>query len=730
MDEDIQKVIKNKEIDFNLSFELLKKYSNLINQDRKEEAQKIIIYIIQNMEKIKDDTRFIWSDLIESMGFYPYIQKYKDKIILTDTASEIRKEYFKSKNIPGIYLHEEQINILNKINAGKNLVISAPTSFGKSLLIEEIVASKRYKNIIIIQPTLALLDETRKKLNKYNNDYKIIVRTSQKYSIEKGNIFLLTAERVLEYTEFPNIDFFVLDEFYKISSKRDDERYEALNNSMNLIVNKYKSKFLLLGPNIEGISENFIKRYNAEFYKTKYSLVVNEEVDYFSRYEGQFGENGKKRKYKEEKLFELLYNLKDEQTIIFCSSPDRVRKYANEFVKYLKIKSSEEIDLPIIEWIRENISKDWSIIDCLKYKVGIHDGGLPKHITSSVIKYFNEKKLRYLFCTTTIIEGVNTSAKNIIYFDKTKGNRTPIDFFDYSNIKGRAGRMMEHLIGRIYNFNEPPKEEKTIIDVPFIEQNPIPDEILIHLQENDIINKNTKQNEYIKSIDKDLKEIYRKNGVLVRGQERIYNNIENEFDYELISWKGMPKYSQLAYVLKLAWDNLIKPGETVRPMTYSKLVKQVFDYGAKQSINYLIKNNFTYYKGIDKKQLTDKELMNIAIKDAFKVQKHWIQYKVPKWLNVVNSIQEYICLKKGLKPGNYTFYSGMLENDFIQENLSILNEYNIPGSAIKKISKKIPSTISEDNLLNYIFNNDLINKSGLLEYEKEIIKDNFYENRN
>jgi replicative superfamily II helicase len=43
------------------------------------------------------------------------------------------------------------------------LSASAPTSFGKSLLIEEIVASKKYKNIIIIQPTLALLDETRKK---------------------------------------------------------------------------------------------------------------------------------------------------------------------------------------------------------------------------------------------------------------------------------------------------------------------------------------------------------------------------------------------------------------------------------------------------------------------------------------------------------------------------------------------------------------------------------------
>ncbi|MGS4443454.1 DEAD/DEAH box helicase [Enterobacter roggenkampii] len=78
----------------------------------------------------------------------------------------------------------------NLINSEKNVIASAPTSFGKSLLIEEIVASKKYKNIIIIQPTLALLDETRKKISKYSNDYKLIVRTSQAFCSEgKGNIF-------------------------------------------------------------------------------------------------------------------------------------------------------------------------------------------------------------------------------------------------------------------------------------------------------------------------------------------------------------------------------------------------------------------------------------------------------------------------------------------------------------------------------------------------------------
>ncbi|UZJ66622.1 hypothetical protein OKW96_20500 [Sphingobacterium sp. KU25419] len=160
-------------------------------------------------------------------------------------------------------------------------MVSAPTSFGKSLLIEEFIASKKFKNVIIIQPTLALLDETRKKLKKYHADYSIIVRTSQGPSSDKGNIFLFTAERVNEYRDFPHIDFLVIDEFYKLSAKRDDERSDSLNNAFNYILKSFKSKFYLLGPNIDNISpgftentmlflqdEVFISRYKSHRYYT------------------------------------------------------------------------------------------------------------------------------------------------------------------------------------------------------------------------------------------------------------------------------------------------------------------------------------------------------------------------------------------------------------------------------------------------------------------------------
>ena len=72
-----------------------------------------------------------------------------------------------SSGVDKKYYHDAQKKIIDLIFQGNNIVVSAPTSFGKSLLIEDIVASNRYKNLLIIQPTLALLDETRKNLSKY-----------------------------------------------------------------------------------------------------------------------------------------------------------------------------------------------------------------------------------------------------------------------------------------------------------------------------------------------------------------------------------------------------------------------------------------------------------------------------------------------------------------------------------------------------------------------------------
>lgn len=745
--EEIISAIENQDsIPIDESFSFAKITSILLRSDE-EKGRKIIIYILDNWQKIPSEMVEIWTDLLESAGFYPYLEKEKEKLKFNNLAGEIRKGCHLSDNIISkenekYFFHEEQKYLKGVLGNGKNLIVSAPTSFGKSLLIEEMVASKKFKNIVVIQPTLALLDETRKKLKKYQENYKIIVRTSQEPSEEKGNLFLLTAERVMEYKNLPQIDFFVIDEFYKLSAKRDDERSDILNNAFyKLLQQNPVPQFYLLGPNIDKISDGFTEKYNAEFYKTNYSLIENKIEDIYSIHKNKFDKPRKYKEFKEERLFELLLDLKDQQSIIYCSSPARVRELAEKFCLFLENKEIKKSDnLSLIEWIKEYINPKWNLINFLNYEIGINDGALQKHINSSMIDYFNDKKLKYIFCTSTIIEGVNTSAKNVIFFDQRKGNQTLIDYFDYSNIKGRSGRMMIHYIGKIFNFNPPPeKQEEMVVDIPFYQQDPIKDEVLNGLHDSDIKTavKDSEQYKELLRIPQEERELFQKNGVLIKGQKQILDiisdlnstyaitrkNYTQEYEiYDLLNWNTTPSYDQLQFSLELCWDNLMKKGESKKVKSIHQLVFLTFNYGYKQNIFSLVEDNFIYSKTLKaNRDKSDDVLLNESIEEIFNVMRHWFQYKIPKWLSVMNELQKYVCEKNRKTPGNYSFYASQIENEFIRDNLSILAEYGIPTSAINKLSSNIDKNLSEDSVLNKakeIAKND----SGLMQYERDKIE--------
>src|SRR5262245_42313213 len=72
--------------------------------------------------------REVFSTLARSVGLWNYIDKetadYRDAMVADAVTVE---------ELDGITFHREQIAALNTLLAGKNLVLSAPTSFGKSL---------------------------------------------------------------------------------------------------------------------------------------------------------------------------------------------------------------------------------------------------------------------------------------------------------------------------------------------------------------------------------------------------------------------------------------------------------------------------------------------------------------------------------------------------------------------------------------------------------------------
>ena len=145
-------------------FDVANDISNLLNskeESLKQEGRNLIIRLLDNWNNISESYREIFRDLVSAAGFYPYLKTLG--ISGCDLGDEIRLEYHKSEHLPNKYFHAEQKKLADLIDQKVNVIVSAPTSFGKSMLIEEVVASRKYKNIVIIQPTLALLDETRRK---------------------------------------------------------------------------------------------------------------------------------------------------------------------------------------------------------------------------------------------------------------------------------------------------------------------------------------------------------------------------------------------------------------------------------------------------------------------------------------------------------------------------------------------------------------------------------------
>lgn len=86
----------------------------------------------------------------------------------------------------------------------------------------------------------------------------------------------------------------------------------------------------------------------------------------------------------------------------------------------------------------------------------------------------NQNILKILICTTTITEGVNTTAKNVIVLSGKKGTKD-LKKFDAQNIEGRAGRFMQHYQGRVFildeKFADRMNEEDELLQHKFFDKN-------------------------------------------------------------------------------------------------------------------------------------------------------------------------------------------------------------------------------------------------------------------
>ncbi|WP_228444482.1 DEAD/DEAH box helicase [Macrococcoides canis] len=697
-------ILKDELMDFEENWKLIKKTSPIIDSN---EGRKIIIHILEIWDKVNNDSKEIWIDLIERAGYYPYLAQFnlisKESLSL---QSKIRVNYYKSSYLKDVYFHEEQKKIEKYLSLGKNIAVSAPTSFGKSLLIEEIIARNKYYNILIIQPTLALIDETRRKLLKYISNYNIIVNTKQE--VKEKNIFILTSERVLEFSDLPKIDFLIIDEFYKISNRKNDSRIDALNIAFIKIM-KDNPQSMFLTPSIELLSEKFLEKYSISFFKTDYTLVNNRTIEIRTK-------NGKlySGKNKKEKLFELLNDSKN-NSIVYVKSPQEAIKLSLEYLQY-NSNNIKNKSLDLYEWIDNNISEKWCLKQLLSNGIGIHNGILPRHLLTEIIKLFNANKLDVLFVTASLIEGVNTNVKNVIIYSDKKGNNK-IDYFDYTNIKGRAGRFGYYLSGNIYLFIEQLKKEDFELDVPAVDQEVISDEVLINIPRNEVKDIDRIE-KLIEDIPEDLEQLIKSNYISIKGQKEMYYYFLNNIDIiDRLRWNDIPKYNILLYTLNIAYKFLKKSSNEKLNRKNSILCLKMINHPLK----IVIKDQVEYLK---KEKDKEKDYLNIAINQVLNFQKNFANFEIPRLLKVVESIYNYVLMAKGEEElADYSRFISLLEGEKVDKRLQFLLDYGIPSSALRKIEKNIPLEIESNiEITRFIKENYKIKKDGLIDYELRLIK--------
>ncbi|MEI7306172.1 helicase-related protein [Pectobacterium atrosepticum] len=380
-----------------------------------------------------------------------------------------------------IKIHKFQKQILDRFKEGdiNRFFLSATTSFGKTFLIYEIIKQKKYKNIALIFPTIALLSENYERLildknYTYFKDFNIHTLSEVK-DISDKNIYIFTPERYLSFIDKNNnvdLDFVFIDEIYKIDNEylidsinQENERDTAYRVALQNILMKC-TDVLLVGPYIEFPDDDSNQSFNVFLARNNFNTlnynkfeIVGKKVFFIKNGNFNIDENLSftlKSSYKApEKIAEIVSAIRgiNENVILYTKGPTTAETKAKDLLGKNVYQLDPNLNkfishLEATFYLRDEYNEQWVVINALKSKVAIHHGLVPKYIQKEIINFFNLGYLDVLISTTTITEGVNTSAKNLIVLSSYKGDKV-LKTFDAKNITGRAGRFLYHYSGRV-----------------------------------------------------------------------------------------------------------------------------------------------------------------------------------------------------------------------------------------------------------------------------------------
>lgn len=436
--------------------------------------------------------KFYKHSILASCNNFRGIQTEKSKIegfsMFDELISLSDKEYFKVPCTENDYFFEDQKSIFDGFSH-QYFSYSAPTSMGKSyvmrMFIKQQVSMGANCNFAILVPTKALINEIKSKIlndlgqqTLQEKNYRVIT-TANDMLLEKDHnfIFVMTPERFLYLlnTTDKRVQYLFIDEAHKISTgdARSTFYYELVDRISKL---EEKPHIIFSSPNIPNPDE-YLKLIpsmegkegkQATFSpvsQIKYLINLKEgKIEVFNDYSKKFIPTGNANtRWTLTTLIQKIAT-SDEQNIVYCSSLretiDLAVDFATQYHPTLSPKTVEVLD-KLSKDIKKEINSDYFLVDLIQKGVAFHVGYLPASIRNRIENAFKDHHIRTLFCTSTLIEGVNLPADNL-FVTNYKNGRSNLDSVSFRNLIGRVGRIDHSLFGNVFMVCLKEAEEATL----------------------------------------------------------------------------------------------------------------------------------------------------------------------------------------------------------------------------------------------------------------------------
>lgn len=476
-------ISKKDPVEFNLIDAL--RFADLLSKSTdptKAEQHKVwaqeIVALLNTLYPQNESVQFVMGSVLANVCNYRGLSLQQNQYVPNNTFEKAYEEYKKSiLKIPSQdegYFFKSQRAVFDSLNK-ERFSYSGPTSMGKSfvmrIFIKEQIIKGTQSNFAIVVPTKALINEVSsriitdlKELLSEKNYRVVTAGGAISLQQEHNFVLVLTPERLLYLLlERPNfkLDYLFIDEAHKISSK--DSRSPFYYKIVDLLTQrKNKPHFIFSSPNIPNpdvylnltnasntdISEKMTTSYSPVS-QMKYIIdLVEKEVKVHNDYNKKFIPVAKLKE--NVTLTQMIKTAgKSSQNIVYCSATSKAIEYALDYAQSLKTQEDNAELIALSREIKGQIHADYYLADLLTKGVAYHIGYLPADIRLRIEDLFKSGAIKTIFCTSTLIEGVNLPADNL-FITSYKNGLSHMTSVEFRNLVGRVGRIEFNLYGNVF----------------------------------------------------------------------------------------------------------------------------------------------------------------------------------------------------------------------------------------------------------------------------------------